>query len=48
MLKVDFLNPALKAFNLLPAKHARQIAEKIELLKSNSETLPIKELKGED
>lgn len=48
MLRVNFLNPALKAFKLLPVKHARQIAEKIELLKLNPHVLPIKELKGEE
>jgi mRNA interferase RelE/StbE len=48
MLRVDFTPDALKTLNSIPAKHARQVAEKVRQLAQDQAGLPIKELKGNE
>jgi mRNA interferase RelE/StbE len=46
MRRVDFTRDALKVLQELPAKHARQVAEKIKQLAEGARDLPVKEIKG--
>ncbi len=46
MRRVNFSKDALSALQSYPAKHAKQIAGKIQQLALDPTSLPIKELKG--
>ena len=46
MLRIDLSDDALEFLRSLPAKHARQIAERLQQLAHDPTSLPVKELKG--